>query len=131
MTIEVGNTILLFPIGNMIGDVVAFKSVEISVGNKVVLFPCEITEGFEYVVACKPLSIDSICLFARGTGTVVVPIRGNKEYVVALKMAGEELPLQFTEPWEVYCESKTLQFTEIWEDTCSSRALEFTEGWES
>jgi len=132
MTMEVADTVLLLPIGNMIGNVVAFKSMEIVVGNKVVLFPCEITEGFEYIVLCKPFSTDMSCGFEINLNVVATPIGGNKDYVVALT-TGEpiELELQFTEPWEGLCAELSLQFTERFNEGCPVGTLEHEEEWET
>lgn len=131
MTIEIADTVLTIPIGNMIGNVVVFKSMDFAVGNKVVLFPCAIATKSEYIVACKALSTDSLCSLVSGNKAIVVPIRGNKDYVVALCMPGEELELQFTEPWEDICAEPPLQFTEGWNFLCASPPLKHEEGWNS
>lgn len=132
MNIEVSDTVLLLPIGNMIGNVVAFKSMDMAVGDKVVLFPCEVTEGFEYLVACKPLSKEPLCHYALIGKVVVVPVGGDKDYLVVLAMLEEkeELELKFTEPWEVVCAEHTLQFTEIWEGECPVGISQHIEPWE-
>lgn len=132
MTIEISDTVLLLPIGNMIGDVVAFKSTDVAVGDKVVLFPCEVTEGFEYIVACKPMNKDPACQYVFVSKVVVVPVGGNKDYIVALAMPGEEeLELKFTELWEEVCGGLPLKYTELWNERCLAHSLEHTEEWES
>lgn len=132
MTIEINDTVVLLPIGNMIGNVVAFKSTDVAVGDKVVLFPCEVTEGFEYIVACKPMNKDPACHYVFVNRVVVVPVGGDKDYIVALAMQTEqELELKFTETWEEVCGGLPLKYTELWDERCTALSLEHTEGWNS
>ena len=127
MTIEVNDTVLLFPIGNMVGNIVAFKSAEIREGDKVVLCPCETTKGFEYIVASR--SADTLCEMI--DKVIVVPIGAHKEYPIVLIMATEPKELIFTEPWEHICAEETLKHSELWEICCYDAEEQHIELWET